>query len=131
MRFSKTSVLALDALAFISREGGTAPVPLRQIADKLDASPTYLSKILQQLSSAGLIMAVMGARGGYKLCRDTRDISVLEVVELFEKPATVGGEPPTSEEEKSSKRTGTGLLSKVLIAARDDLSKKSVADLIE
>ncbi len=130
MRFSKTSVLALDALAFISREGSTSPVPLRQIADKLKASPTYLSKILQQLSSASLIMAVMGARGGYRLCRDTREISVLEVVELFEKPATVGGEPPTSESDPN-RRTGTGLLSKVLIAARDDLSKKSVADLID
>jgi len=128
MRFSKTTVMALDALAYIGHDGQERPVPLRRIARSLTASPTYLSKVLQQLASAGHIIAVMGPRGGYKMARNPRKISVLEVVENFEKPATVGGKPISSGSLQKA-RSGTDILGKALLAVRSELSSLTIADL--
>ena len=129
MRFSKTSVMALDALVVIGRNGASSPIPLRRVADEIKASPTYLSKVLQHLSSAGLVIAIMGSRGGYRLAKKMSEIGVLEVVELFEKPATVGGEPV--EKEEKGKKDGTTVLSKALLAALANLSQSTIADLID
>jgi Rrf2 family protein len=45
---------------------------------------TYLAKHLQAMSRAGVLQAVTGPRGGYRLCRDPRQITVLEVVEAVD-----------------------------------------------
>jgi Rrf2 family protein len=48
----------------------------------------YLAKHLQALSRAGILDAVAGARGGYRLARPAADVSVLDVVEAID-----GAEP--------------------------------------
>jgi Rrf2 family protein len=131
MRFSKTSVMALDSLVLMGRGGKDTPVPLRHIAESLNASPTYLSKVLQQLSSAGHVSTVMGPRGGYKLARRPAEISVLNVVELFEKPASVGGEPISGEAAGLRGKDARHVLGKALQAMRQNLSRLTLADLIE
>jgi Rrf2 family protein len=45
----------------------------------------FLAKILKDLTRANLLIAVKGARGGYRLSRQASEISLLEVVE-----ATIG-----------------------------------------
>ena len=86
MHFSRTLLIALDSLSYIGRVSGNAPIPLRDIASVVKASPTYLSKVLQQLARVGFLNTVMGPHGGYCLARKPRDITLLEVVELFGGP---------------------------------------------
>ncbi len=86
MHFSRTLLIALDSLGYIGRMSGNAPIPLRDIASVVKASPTYLSKVLQQLARVGFLSTVMGPHGGYCLARRPRDITLLEVVELFGGP---------------------------------------------
>ncbi len=50
------------------------------LAEKTKVPPHYLAKVLQQLSAADLIVGRRGVRGGYKLSRAPRDISLLQVV---------------------------------------------------
>ena len=45
----------------------------------------FLAKILKDLTRANLLIAVKGARGGYRLSRQASEISLLEVIE-----ATIG-----------------------------------------
>ena len=44
----------------------------------------YLSKALQSLANAGLILGVTGPRGGYALSRPASTITFLEIVEALE-----------------------------------------------
>ncbi|MNJ92618.1 HTH-type transcriptional repressor NsrR [compost metagenome] len=44
----------------------------------------YLSKALQSLSQAKLVVSTLGPTGGYRLSREAKDISFLEVVEAIE-----------------------------------------------
>lgn len=44
----------------------------------------YLSKALQALSSAGLVVSTLGPSGGYRLARPASEITFLDVVEAVE-----------------------------------------------
>lgn len=50
---------------------------------------TYLGKHLQAMARAGILQAVTGPKGGYRLARQAEDITVLDVVEAVE-----GTKPP-------------------------------------
>lgn len=46
-------------------------------------SPT-VSKVLQALLGAGLLLSIRGAKGGYRLARPASDVSVREIIDCFE-----------------------------------------------
>ena len=57
-----------------------------QIAQEQRIPPSFLAKIISQLSIAGLIHTSRGARGGVSMARPPEAISVLEVVESIDGP---------------------------------------------
>jgi Rrf2 family protein len=65
-----------------------ATLPASRLAEYHAVPTPYLAKHLQALSRAGILEALPGRRGGYRLARAARGISVLEVVE-----AIAGDEP--------------------------------------
>jgi Rrf2 family protein len=48
--------------------------------------PSFLAKIISQLSIAGLLHTSRGARGGVTLARQPEDITLLEVIEAIDGP---------------------------------------------
>lgn len=62
---------------------GTA-LPTARLAEYHGVPTAYLAKNLQALSRAGILEAVPGPGGGYRLARPARDITVLEVVEAID-----------------------------------------------
>jgi Rrf2 family protein len=46
--------------------------------------PSFLAKIISQLSIAGLLTTSRGARGGVSLAKPSKDISLLDVVEAID-----------------------------------------------
>lgn len=83
---TKTTEMAICVLVHLGllQKKGLAletPVSLGPIAKTLDCSPTYLSKILAQLVKAGMLKSVRGTRGGVYLARETRKITLLEIIE--------------------------------------------------
>jgi Rrf2 family protein len=60
-----------------------------QIAEEQHIPPSFLAKIISQLSIAGLIHTSRGARGGVSLARQPEEISVLEVVEAIDGPISL------------------------------------------
>ncbi len=57
---------------------------LKDIAQEMRLPPSYTPQLLGLLAKAGLAEAKAGRTGGYRLTRDPRRISVLEVVEAAE-----------------------------------------------
>ena len=62
---------------------GTA-LPAGRLAEFHGVPGAYLAKHLQALSRAGILESVAGQRGGYRLGRDAREITLLDVVEAIE-----------------------------------------------
>lgn len=78
---SKTGIHAIKALAALARlpEGHYAGAGA--IAQEIDARANYLGKLLQMLSHHGLVVSQKGLGGGFRLGRDARQITLLDVVE--------------------------------------------------
>ncbi len=55
-----------------------------QLAQYYDLPAAYLSKQLQALVKAGVLVATTGPRGGYRLARPTSDITLLQIVEAVD-----------------------------------------------
>ena len=62
--------LALNAALFIAYNGSDElPVPGSAIVDYSNLNKRALEPVLQRLSSAGLIVSIKGAKGGYYMAR--------------------------------------------------------------
>jgi Rrf2 family protein len=56
-----------------------------EVAEKYGASAHHLAKVLGRLRRAGLVAAARGSGGGYRFSGNAKRVTLLEVVELFEK----------------------------------------------
>lgn len=59
-------------------------IPIRVMSEKLDISFHFLTKILQQLTGAGLMESFKGPNGGIRLSKAGDEITLMEVVEAID-----------------------------------------------
>jgi Rrf2 family protein len=90
MTLSKFSRYALYAALEMAR-AGDEPVTVGAVAGPHNIPATALAKVFQQLVRAGLAAGTRGIGGGYRLARPRSEITVLDVVSVFE-PLRVPGD---------------------------------------
>ena len=76
------------AMISIGRHHGAGLRQARQISTEMHISYKTLTLILAGLVAEGLLEATHGPHGGYRLARPPSDISLLDIVEAAEGPAT-------------------------------------------
>lgn len=86
MQITRQADYALRAMLFLSKMEANQRAATSQIAEEQQIPPSFLAKIISQLSIAGLIHTSRGARGGVTLARPPEEISVLEVIEAIDGP---------------------------------------------
>ena len=79
MRISKKLLFALEAVLDIAYHSGGEPVQSSEITRRQKIPKRYLEQVLQQLVRGGILMGVRGPRGGYRLARERRRISLGEI----------------------------------------------------
>ena len=85
MKISTKPRYGLRILAQIAADGDNqTPVSGKEVARKQDISIAYIEQILIPMRNAGLVRTVRGRNGGYMLDRAPEEISLLEIIELFE-----------------------------------------------
>lgn len=80
---SSSSEYALHCLLWLVAPQGR-PISSRDLAEMQGVSPALLAKIYPKLERAGIVEAIVGIGGGYRLALDPRSITVLDVVEAVE-----------------------------------------------
>jgi Rrf2 family iron-sulfur cluster assembly transcriptional regulator len=78
------AMVALADLALAEATGGDDLVSLAAISKRQDISLPYLEQLFVKLRRAGLVEAVRGPGGGYRLARSADAIRVSEVMEAVE-----------------------------------------------
>jgi Rrf2 family protein len=68
---------------------GEDPVMTKDIAEKQGLPVTYLEQLMLILRRSGLVNATRGAKGGYVLARDPKQITLAEIVEVLEGPLEI------------------------------------------
>jgi Rrf2 family protein len=86
MQITRQADYALRAILYLARMPENQKAATSQIAEQQRIPPSFLAKIVSQLSIAGLIHTSRGARGGVSLARPSEEISVLEVIEAIDGP---------------------------------------------
>jgi Rrf2 family protein len=89
MQITRQADYALRAMYYLSKLEPTERAATSLIAVGQRIPPSFLAKIISQLSIAGLIHTSRGARGGVSLARPPENISILEVVEAIDGPLTL------------------------------------------
>jgi Rrf2 family protein len=86
MQITRQADYAVRAIRYLAQIGLEKKAATSQIAEEQDIPLSFLAKIIAQLSVAGLLQTMRGARGGVALARDPNEISLLEVVEAIDGP---------------------------------------------
>ena len=89
MQITNQADYALRAMLYIARLGPGQYAPSNLIADKMDMSRMFLSRINAQLSNAGLITTRRGALGGIMLAKDPAEITIYDVVSAIDGPVNM------------------------------------------
>ena len=89
MQITRQADYALRAMLFLAKLEPNQRAATSQIAETKKIPPSFLAKIISQLSIAGLIHTSRGARGGVSLAREPKDVTVLEVVEAIDGPISL------------------------------------------
>ena len=86
MQITRQADYALRAMLYLARLEPNQRASTSQIAEFQEIPPSFLAKIISQLSIARLIQTSRGARGGVVLARKPEEISMLDVVEAIDGP---------------------------------------------
>lgn len=76
-------MFAVEAVLDIAFHGGSLPVQSAEITGRQGIPRRYLEQVLQQLVRNGILAGVRGPRGGYRLARERRLITVGEIVRVL------------------------------------------------
>lgn len=101
LEVTRQADLAIRALVTLGDVGHS--LSARRLAELLDATPGFMSQVMNPMVKAGWVASVPGRAGGYELARPLAELNVLEVVELADGPTDdgrciVAGVPCTSHE---------------------------------
>lgn len=89
MQITRQADYALRAMLYLARLEPNERAATSKIAEDQEIPPSFLAKIISQLSIAGLIHTSRGAHGGVSLARKPAEISLLEVVEAIDGPISL------------------------------------------
>jgi Rrf2 family protein len=101
LKLSRKTLLALEAVIDIAFNARPEPVQAKEITARQGVPQRYLEQVMQQLVRAGILKGVRGPRGGYRLARERRRISVGDVVRV--------AESIEDDEEKHTPRSDLGM----------------------
>ena len=76
LRLSRKLMFAIEAVVDIAYHAADTPVQSKDIATRQDISRRYLEQVLQQLVREGVLRGVRGPRGGYRLARERRRVTL-------------------------------------------------------
>lgn len=86
MQITRQADYAIRAVYYISKLGTGQRAATKKIAEEQHIPPSFLAKIVAQLSIAGVLQTVRGAHGGVMLGKPAQAITLLDVVEAIDGP---------------------------------------------
>ncbi len=88
----KTEYALLALLEMVRSYHQSEPLQVRHIAAQQQIPDRYLEQLMATLRRAGIVKSIRGAKGGYILAQEPRQINLLEVVFALEGGESLGEE---------------------------------------
>ena len=78
MQFTMTTDYALRIVTYLSQKGDV--VTTSQLSNELQRPMNYITKIIKNLKNKKIIYAIEGVKGGYRLAKKPKSITLLDVI---------------------------------------------------
>lgn len=114
----RKAVLAVAAVIDVAMQEHGQPISAKALAARHALPPRHLEPVLQALVRCGILKGIRGPRGGYELARDSRRVTVNDILQA-------AGTIEDSEEPQS----GSELVKKVVLPAVDAAERDFAAAL--
>ena len=105
---------------------------IHDIAESQNLSEKYISRLIIELRKAGMVKSIRGAKGGYKLARIPKYLTLLDIVEVMEGPISivdcVESSPSCLRQDLCAAR---GIWMRLNNEIRESLAKISLQDMVD
>jgi len=126
LKLSRKTLLALEAVIDIAFNARPEPVQAKEITARQGVPQRYLEQVMQQLVRAGILKGVRGPRGGYRLAKERRRISVGDIVRAAEL-----AEDETGEEALPRSELGMRIVTPFIQTMQDEIMARLEAITVE
>ena len=89
MQITKQADYAIRCVLYLASKSNGIAVMIEEIAKAMEIPKSFLAKILQRLSKAGIVRSVRGVKGGFLLNKGLTEISLLDVITSIDGPISV------------------------------------------
>ncbi len=86
MKLTTRSEYALLALVYLARQHSEEFIPIETIAKAQGIPPKFLEQLMLSLKRAHFLRSTKGQHGGYALAKEPHQITLAEIVRLFDGP---------------------------------------------
>jgi len=115
LRLPRRTLFAIEAVLDVAYNAAGATVRSGEITERQGIPARYLEPVLQQLVRAGILVGVRGPRGGYRLGRDPRRITVGDIVRV-----AAGDDEAEGEEAQTGSPLGRAVVRPMVQALEDE-----------
>src|SRR5262245_26999333 len=131
IRLSKSADYGLMAMRHLALLPKGCCCSARELAQGHRIPPALMAKLMQRLARKGLVAATHGIKGGYRIARPARSISLREVIEAIEGPLAMTDchEPGSDRCPQDSTCTVKGPISEIQERIAAVLGQTSIGDL--
>ncbi len=105
---SKRAITGLDVTVLIACGSRTKMVTTTELSESTGLSVSNLEQILKQLKNNQIIKSVKGPGGGYQLSANLEQLTVLDLVRIFDKSST-HSKVPTPKAELNSQQLDSSM----------------------
>ena len=84
MKLSSKTITAIKMFIDLGEQYENGFISLKDIAQRKDLSKKFLEQIVPAYKNAGLLLGNRGNQGGYKLAKAPNQISLKEIIYIFE-----------------------------------------------
>ena len=122
---------ALRAIFELGRRAGQDPIKVQDIASAQGIPPRFLEIILVELRNGGFVLSRRGNNGGYILARPPREISVGQVIRLFQGDQDTPGQAKALSDMRAGDFAFSRLWERAQTAIAEVYDKTTFADLLQ
>jgi Rrf2 family iron-sulfur cluster assembly transcriptional regulator len=127
IRLNKRMLFSIEAVLDIACNQGESPVRSIDITQREGIPARYLEPVLQGLVRNGILVGIRGPAGGYRLARAAEDISLGDIVRIFQAVDTQEG----SDADLSGSVSGREVVHLLWIEAQKEMMRRLDAISIE
>ena len=129
MRISNAASYAISSLTYIAASPSNQLVANSTICNAIAIPERFVLQVLRHLVNAGILTSARGVRGGYRLAKPAKDITLLAVIEAVDGPIEKHPKLPSEGLSKSSTNLADGTLSSIAADAANRLASVTLAEL--